>query len=167
MKKSIVILLVIVTFCTTLSGCFGKFSLTRKVYEANSEVNNKFGRSLVTWAFVIIPVYGISALLDFAIFNTIEFWSGRNPVAQGEKDFEYVQGDETFRIHAKKQDTSIVYTIDRFAGLRHADTRTIEWNLVTGVARPLPDYFDHADAFPVYHMVASTTDHATTKGDTP
>lgn len=137
MKRIAGMLLLITVLATMLTGCFGKFSLTRKVYEANSEVSNKFGRSLVTWAFVFVPVYGVSALLDFAIFNTIEFWSGRNPVAQGEKDFEYAQGDDTFKIHAKKQDSTIVYTMDRYEGMRYVDSRVIEWNMVTGVAQPV------------------------------
>ena len=133
MKRTVTRLIITLLLGTTLSGCFGKFGLTRKIYQANSNVNDKVARSLVTWAFILVPVYGIAGLLDFVIFNTIEFWGGRNPVAQGEKEFQYAQGDETFKIHAQKQDDEIVYTIDHYAGVRYVDSTTIEWNTVTGV----------------------------------
>ena len=153
MKKTSVILLLSIVVSVTLGGCFGKFSLTRKVYQANSEVNDKIGRTLVTWAFVIVPVYGVSALLDFAIFNTIEFWSGRNPVAQGEKEFEYAEGGEIFRIHAKKYDTTILYTFERYAGARHLDSQAVEWNMTTGAATPFPGAGDGIAGFPASPVV--------------
>jgi hypothetical protein len=37
---------------------------------------------LVFIAFWIVPVYEISALADILVLNTIEFWSGSNPVAE-------------------------------------------------------------------------------------
>ena len=36
---------------------------------------------LVFIAFWIVPVYEISALADVLVINSIEFWSGSNPVA--------------------------------------------------------------------------------------
>ena len=136
-KRSVTGLLIIAVLSISLSGCFGKFGLTRKVYQANSEVQDKIGRSLVTWAFVIIPVYGVAALLDFAIFNTIEFWSGRNPSARGDKDFEYARDGKKFKIHAEKHDDTIVYTFERFDGTRYTDLQTIEWDMASGNFRPL------------------------------
>lgn len=65
------------------SGCFGRFQLTRSVYDLNQSVSDKYLRSAVTWVFVIAPVYGVAGLLDFVVFNLIEFWSGENPVAGG------------------------------------------------------------------------------------
>ncbi len=34
--------------------------------------------------FVFIPVYGVSLFVDGLIINTIEFWTGSNPVASGD-----------------------------------------------------------------------------------
>ena len=132
MRKTIIHFVTTLLIGSMLTGCFGKFGLTKKIYQANGSVENKVARSLVTWAFVFIPVYGIAALLDFAIFNTIEFWGGRNPVAQGEKDFEYARGDDTYRIHAEKKDDVIVYTIDHYTGIQFTDSSKYEWNPVTG-----------------------------------
>ena len=46
-----------------LSACFGNFSLTRTVYKLNSNVENAYVRSAVTWVFVILPVYVIPVIL--------------------------------------------------------------------------------------------------------
>ncbi len=65
-----------------LPGCFGKFGLTRKVYQFNREMSkDKWVRSIGTFAMIVVPVYAISAVVDWAVLNTIEFWSktGKNP----------------------------------------------------------------------------------------
>lgn len=61
---------------TVVAGCFGQFRLTRTVYEFNARVENKFVRSIATWALVIIPVYEVAAIVDFLVLNVIEFWGG-------------------------------------------------------------------------------------------
>ena len=66
---------------TLTTGCFGHFALTNKVWQLNQSVGNKWIQTLVFWAFAIIPVYAVSALLDTFIFNVIEFWSGHNILA--------------------------------------------------------------------------------------
>lgn len=63
------------------TGCYGSFPLTHGIYEVNGAVggDSLIGRviqTLVFWAFVIIPVYGIGMFLDAIIFNLIEFWTG-------------------------------------------------------------------------------------------
>lgn len=57
----------------------GSSSWSSKVYDFNGKVDNTYARSAVTWGLVIIPVYGITALVDFVALNLIEFWSGKNP----------------------------------------------------------------------------------------
>ncbi len=64
-----------------VTGCYGKFALTRKVYDWNGGLGNKFLKSIVFWALVIIPVYEIAGLADVVIFNLLEFWTGSNPIA--------------------------------------------------------------------------------------
>ncbi len=64
-----------------LANCYGSFSLTRKVYDWNGEMSNKFIRSAVFWVLTIIPVYPAAAFVDVVLLNTIEFWMGENPVA--------------------------------------------------------------------------------------
>jgi len=79
MKKIFTVLLAVFF----LSGCFGPFKLTKKVYEFNRDVGDKWASEIVFLGLVIVPVYGISMLGDALIFNTIQFWGGENPIASG------------------------------------------------------------------------------------
>jgi hypothetical protein len=67
-----------------VSGCFGSFALVRKVYGINESISeNKFIRWAVFLGFSIIPVYGISAFVDAFVLNSLEFWTGNNPLGGG------------------------------------------------------------------------------------
>lgn len=63
------------------SSCIGSFSLTKSVMDWNSNVGKKFVNELVFVAFWILPVYEVTALADLLVLNSIEFWSGNNPVS--------------------------------------------------------------------------------------
>ena len=64
-----------------LSGCYGPFYLVRKVYKFNGEVSdNKWIVELVYLVCTYVPVYAIAGLADALIFNSIEFWTGNNPL---------------------------------------------------------------------------------------
>lgn len=64
------------------TGCFGKFALTRKLWQWNDSLGNGFLKTVVMWAFFIIPVYEVFGLADLWVLNVIEFWGGSNPVGQ-------------------------------------------------------------------------------------
>lgn len=67
------------------TGCFGSFELIKGLYGFNSDVSsNKFVREVVFLGLVILPVYELAFLGDALIFNTLEFWTGDNPVASRE-----------------------------------------------------------------------------------
>jgi hypothetical protein len=83
MKPFRTLTVALLAFSFTLTGCFGKFALTRKVYNFNAEIGDKFLRSIVLWVFIVLPVYSIAAFIDFIAFNLIEFWTGNNPVDSG------------------------------------------------------------------------------------
>ena len=90
LRTRIVAGMVVGSFLTVTTACYGPFNLTRNVYQWNSnikgssEVNEKWMKELVFFGMVIIPVYMFSALLDAFIFNSIQFWSGNNPVKANE-----------------------------------------------------------------------------------
>ncbi len=86
LKTTLAALTVVATLATatvTSTGCYGQFAVTKKVYDWNGRIGNKFVRTLAFWGLVIIPVYAIVMLGDGIIFNVIEFWGGSNPVAAG------------------------------------------------------------------------------------
>ena len=87
MKKKYlsVALVMALTGSMMMSSCIGSFSLTNKLMDWNNQIGSKFVNELVFIAFWIVPVYEISALADVLVINSIEFWSGENPVDN--KDF--------------------------------------------------------------------------------
>lgn len=64
-----------------LSSCVGSFGLHSKLVNWNQSIGNKFVNELVFLACNIIPVYGVCYLADVVVINSIEFWSGSNPMA--------------------------------------------------------------------------------------
>lgn len=82
-KKSLTLLLASTVAGSVLfSSCIGSFGLTNKLLSWNNSIDSKFVNELVFIAFWIVPVYEISAIADVLVLNSIEFWSGSNPVAE-------------------------------------------------------------------------------------
>ncbi|ERP85473.1 hypothetical protein Q670_07240 [Alcanivorax sp. P2S70] len=66
-----------------LTGCLGQNALFDTVQDWNADAtDNKFVNQVISFAFWWIPVYGLSLLGDIIIFNSIEFWTGTNPISQ-------------------------------------------------------------------------------------
>lgn len=149
--KKVSFALIISFIFSLFTGCYGKFQLTRKVYEINGQVKDKFLRSATTWAFIIIPVYGVAALLDFVLFNTVEFWTGKNPIAMGEKEFFYAKGEELFYIKAKKVGSNISYSIRHYNGDVFQDKLEINWDLKTGNSEALLNKNNVIERYKAYH----------------
>lgn len=83
MKKSKLTLVAACLFSGSIlfSSCVGSFSLFNRLSSWNQGVSNKFVNELVFLAMNIIPVYPIAYLADALVINSIEFWSGSNPMA--------------------------------------------------------------------------------------
>lgn len=64
----------------SLQSCIGSFSLTNSVLDWNRNVGKKFINEIVFVAFWILPVYEVTGIADLLILNSIEFWSGKNPM---------------------------------------------------------------------------------------
>jgi hypothetical protein len=110
--KVMALVLVVSVGVVFSSGCFGKFQLTRNLYEINKSVEDKYLRSAVTWLFVI--PYGIAGFLDFAVFNLIEFWSGENPLAAGAQARVFEKGDDRAVMTFSREGGATVATIKRY-----------------------------------------------------
>ncbi|MGQ1909335.1 DUF3332 domain-containing protein [Marinifilum sp. RC60d5] len=107
MKKVNVFLLACLFFVLSIgqTGCYGPFRLTKNLHEWNSTVGDKFINALVFFAFIVIPVYEVAVFVDGVVLNTIEFWTGDNPIAmkEGDKDVQIVKKDgKKYRITATK-----------------------------------------------------------------
>lgn len=64
-----------------LSSCIGSFGLTNKYYNFNQSIGDKWINELVFFASICVPIYEVCTFVDAVVLNTIEFWTGSNPVA--------------------------------------------------------------------------------------
>jgi len=64
-----------------LSSCIGSFALSNKFLAWNKTIDSKFVNEVL---FVIFtPAYAVTMVADVLVLNSIEFWSGNNPVEAG------------------------------------------------------------------------------------
>lgn len=109
--KTLVLLTVLTAFlAVSLFGCYGNFTLTRKLYQWNGSLGNKYVNNFVFWVCLFLPVYEIAAAADFLVLNTIEFWNGTNPMgmAPGQEVIKYAQTeDASFKITITKNNIKI------------------------------------------------------------
>ncbi len=126
MKKSgLALMLAFVIGITSLQGCIGNFVVTRKILSWNQGLSNKYINEVVF--FVLIPVYGITLLVDGVILNSVEFWTGKNPLAMkpGEIETKYIAKDGV----KYKVDVSLnKYHIVQLEGPNMGDSADIIYN---------------------------------------
>lgn len=85
--------------CLILSGslicssCIGSFGLWSSLKDWNNNIGNKFVNEIVFLAFHIVPVYEVAYLADIIVLNSIEFWSGSNPLAENVGTVKTVKGE--------------------------------------------------------------------------
>ena len=60
------------------SSCLGPNNAVANLAKWNSEVDGKWGNEAVF--VVLLPVYAIFSLGDVLIFNSIQWWTGDNPI---------------------------------------------------------------------------------------
>lgn len=64
-----------------MTSCIGSFSLTNKVLDWNQSLGDKFVNEVVFIGLNILLVYEFTVAADALVLNTVEFWTGSNPVA--------------------------------------------------------------------------------------
>lgn len=75
--------LFLMVFSLLLTGCLGQNALFDKVQDWNATATNeKFVNQGISFVFWWLPVYGLTLLGDIIIFNSVEFWTGQNPISQ-------------------------------------------------------------------------------------
>ncbi|MDE7407430.1 MAG: DUF3332 domain-containing protein [Muribaculaceae bacterium] len=80
-KLTLTVAAVLVLSTSVLSSsCIGSFGLFNKVLSWNKQISGKFENEIVFLALWILPVYEVTLLADVVVINSIEFWSGTNPV---------------------------------------------------------------------------------------
>lgn len=75
------------------SSCVGSFSLFNKLSSWNRKATgSKFLNEIIF--IVISPVYALAGVADVLLFNSIEFWSGSNPLAGNVGKTRHVFGED-------------------------------------------------------------------------
>jgi len=103
--KQMVVVLLIASMALMTVGCYGSFNLTKKVYNWNGSLGNKWVVELVFLAMYVVPVYGIAGFIDVVILNSIEFWTGNNPMASNVKSDDGV----TVTFNKEKNQVEVSY----------------------------------------------------------
>ena len=125
------------------SSCFvGKYALWNKYINwQNHMTSSKFVNAIV--GFILVPIVGgICQLVDILVLNTIEFWSGSNPVQANIGKTQNVIGEDgrVYAVTTLKDGYDVKSPTGEMTYLRHHaenDSWTIEQN---GVSQELFRY---------------------------
>lgn len=128
MKKGIVTLLC--AGMIVLSGCYGKNACFNKLHDWNGTLGNKWLNSIVHFFLNVFPVYMIClGLIDGLVLNTVEFWTGSNPLASGDSYYEKdAQGNEIAAV--KNADGSMSVELTTAKGEKASMTLQRDENVV-------------------------------------
>lgn len=75
------------------SSCVGSFTMFNKLASWNKRAtDSKFLNELIF--IVISPAYAIAGTIDVLVLNTIEFWTGDNPMAKNIGKIKNIKGDD-------------------------------------------------------------------------
>lgn len=76
-----------------VSSCIGSFGLFNKVLDWNKQAT---GNKFLNWLIFIVisPAYVLCGVADMIVINSIEFWSGTNPLAENIGKTENIMGSD-------------------------------------------------------------------------
>jgi hypothetical protein len=79
MKKFCMKAIGLAVVAASLSGCIGSNAVTGYLMKFNLEVvDNRYARGGINFA--LSPVYALTIAADYIFINSIEFWTGTNPL---------------------------------------------------------------------------------------
>jgi len=79
--KKLICATVIAASVSGLTGCIGQMGLTQLAMGVNLKaVDNRYGRAGIY--VLAAPVYAMTSLVDLMLINSIEFWTGTNPITR-------------------------------------------------------------------------------------
>jgi predicted small secreted protein len=79
MKKTISKVVALAVVSVALSGCVGSNAVTGYLMKFNVKaVDNRYARGGLN--ILLSPAYGLTVAADYLVFNSLEFWTGSNPL---------------------------------------------------------------------------------------
>ena len=133
MRKNRFMYLMVLALSSSIffSSCVGSFGLFNRVSSWNQSVGTKFVNELVFLALNIIPVYGVAYLADALVINSIEFWTGSNPMANV-GDVNKVKGNNgNYMVETLENGYSISKEGEEVAMDLIYNNETNTWNVVS------------------------------------
>lgn len=98
----------VATSLLATGGCMGNFTLTKKIYHWNQHVSGeRWVNEIVFLVGLILPVYSLSLLADGVVFNSIQWWTGKNPVADAGQQKRVLGADGSLAVMTLQADGSI------------------------------------------------------------
>lgn len=77
--KKLIAIVVTTAMLSGITGCMGRHALTKSVEDFNLDtVHNRWGREGLF--ILLFPVSYVTNIVDLLFINSIEFWSGKNPI---------------------------------------------------------------------------------------
>jgi len=114
MKRVLLSLLAACIFAGTTTGCWGSFKLTKKAYDFNNSLGNKW----ISWIVFFLVGHiaaGITLFVDALVLNTVEFWTGSNPLALGDT-YRETDANGNSVTAVKMEDGSLYMRLDASTG---------------------------------------------------
>ena len=125
------------------SSCVGSFSMFNKLAQWNKRATkSKFLNELIF--IVISPAYAFCSVADIFVLNTIEFWSGSNPMASNVGKTVKVKGEDG-KIYSVKY-LADGYEVKRPSGEKFQfihDEKTDSWSMVVNGEKKELMQFNH------------------------
>lgn len=80
MKKALIAAVLSLGF---FSSCLGPNKLWNKVHDWNmTATDERWVNEGIFLVLNIVPVYGISYAIDILVLNSVEWWTGKNPMGE-------------------------------------------------------------------------------------
>ncbi len=130
--------MVSILLMVSMFGCYGNMSLTKKVWQWNGSLGSKLTVNVVFWILNFVPVYPATVWIDVVVLNTIEFWTGSNPLAMadGQQTIRTVEADgKTYEVKISQNKVEIKEIVGPDAGRSVEimyDTASSSWYLNDG-----------------------------------
>ncbi|WP_274290081.1 DUF3332 domain-containing protein [Prevotella corporis] len=92
-RKGLKTAVCLMTGTVLMSSCVGSFAMFNKLASWNKRAtDSKFLNELIF--IVISPAYAFAGIADALVLNTIEFWTGDNPMAKNIGKTKNIKGDD-------------------------------------------------------------------------
>jgi len=115
--------LVVFLAAASFTGCAGQFALFNRAVPFVGNLGGRWIGAVVYWIVGLPIVIPITLFLDGLIFNTIEFWTGSNPLAMGDPNvfiagdtFEQTDGEGNHLLATRNEDGSLSLKVTKISG---------------------------------------------------